>query len=69
MRIEGVPEGPAGSQRCKITFDVDKNGVLKVSAQLTTDKSNIVELECKTDGLSLNKDQVELLAMKAELER
>ena len=42
MKLEGIPEGPAGSQKIKLTYAIDINGVLKVTAK-SESRSNIVQ--------------------------
>jgi len=32
FRLEGIPQGPAGSQQVEITFEIDTFGILNVSA-------------------------------------
>ena len=42
MKLEGIPEGPAGSQKIHLTYAIDINGVLKVTAK-SESRSNIVQ--------------------------
>ena len=69
LQIEGIPPGAAGSQRCRITYSVDRNGILKVTAQSTTDKTNIIELFINAESLGLGDVEVNKLAGIAARER
>lgn len=49
MTIDGITPGPAGSQKVTVTFELDKNGLLKVTANYN-DKSVQLEIDI-TEGI------------------
>ena len=65
--IENIPQGPSGSQRFELVFDLDRDGLLTATAQSkTTGLMNSI----KIDGLScLSGMQVDKLLQEVELHR
>ena len=60
--LDGIPPAPRGVPQIEVTFDMDANGILKVSAKdLGTGKEQNIRIEAST-GLS----QEEIAKMKAE---
>jgi molecular chaperone DnaK len=60
--LDGIPPAPRGLPQVEVTFDMDANGILKVSAKdLGTGKEQNIRIEAST-GLS----QEEIAKMKAE---
>lgn len=60
--LDGIPPAPRGMPQIEVTFDIDANGILKVSAKdLGTGKEQNIRIEAST-GLS----QEEIAKMKAE---
>ncbi|MBK9257017.1 MAG: molecular chaperone DnaK [Saprospiraceae bacterium] len=60
--LDGIPPAPRGTPQVEVTFDMDANGILKVSAKdLGTGKEQNIRIEAST-GLS----QEEIAKMKAE---
>ncbi|MEM0337933.1 MAG: molecular chaperone DnaK [Candidatus Caldarchaeum sp.] len=63
--LEGIPPAPKGVPRIEVTFDVDANGLLSVSAKdLGTGKSANVRI---TDSTTLSKEEVQRMIRDAEL--
>lgn len=61
--LDGIPPAPRGLPQIEVTFDVDANGILSVSAKdKATGKSQSVRIEAST---SLSKDEVERLKQDA----
>ena len=61
--LDGVPPAPRGVPQVEVTFDIDTNGILNVSAKdKATGKSQSVKIEAST---SLSKDEVERLKREA----
>lgn len=61
--LEGIPPSPRGVPQVEVTFDIDANGILKVTAKdKATNKEQSVRIEAAT---SLNKDEVERLKQEA----
>src|ERR671929_2359633 len=64
FNLEGIPPAPRGMPQIEVTFNVDVNGILTVSAKdLGTGKENKITVE-KAGGLS--KEEVERMKREAE---
>ena len=62
--LDGIPPAPRGVPQIEVTFDIDANGILNVSAKdKATGKSQQIRIEAST-GLS----EEEIKRMKAEAE-
>jgi L1 cell adhesion molecule like protein len=65
FQLEGIPPMPRGVPQIEVTFDVDANGILNVSAaEKSTGKSNKITIT--NDKARLSKDEVERLVAEAE---
>lgn len=62
FRLDGIPPAPRGLPQVEVTFDIDANGILKVSAR---DKTSGKEQEITISG-STNLDQSEIERMIKE---
>jgi len=61
--LDGVPPSARGTPQIEVTFDIDANGILNVSAKdKATNKSQSVKIEAST---SLNKEEIERLKKEA----
>ena len=61
--LDGVPPAQRGTPQIEVSFDIDANGILNVSAKdKATGKSQSVKIEAST---SLNKEEVERLKKEA----
>lgn len=64
FNLEGIPAAPRGVPQVEVTFDIDANGIVNVSAKdLGTGKEQKIRIE-SSSGLS--KDEVENLVKEAE---
>ncbi|HEV7230596.1 MAG TPA: Hsp70 family protein, partial [Bacteroidia bacterium] len=64
FNLDGIPPAPRGVPQVEVTFDIDANGILQVSAKdKATGKSHNIRIEAKS-GLS----QEEIERMKREAE-
>merc|ERR1712203_1073800 len=64
FRLDGVPPAPRGVPQIEVTFDIDANGILNVSAK---DQGTGKEQKITISGSSgLDKDEVEKLKREAE---
>jgi molecular chaperone DnaK len=64
FRLDGIPPAPRGTPQIEVTFDIDANGILNVSAK---DKGTGKEQHITITGSSgLDKDEVENLKREAE---
>lgn len=61
--LDGIPPSPRGMPQVEVTFDIDANGILSVSAKdKASGKSQTVKIEAST---SLNKEEIERLKAEA----
>ena len=64
FRLDGIPPAPRGAPQIEVTFDIDANGILHVSAKdLGTGKDQKITIQ-GSSGLS--KDEVEKMTREAE---
>lgn len=64
FQLEGIPPMPRGVPQIEVTFDVDANGILNVSAaEKSTGKSNKITIT--NDKGRLSKDEIERLVQEA----
>ena len=64
FRLDGIPTAPRGQPQIEVTFDIDANGILNVSAK---DQGTGKEQKITITGSSgLDKDEVEKLKREAE---
>ena len=64
FNLEGIQPQPRGVPQIEVTFDIDANGIIKISAKdKTTGKENKITI--KSDG-GLSKDQIEKMIREAE---
>ncbi len=63
--LDGIPPAPRGLPQVEVTFDIDANGILNVTAKdKATSKSQSVRIEGST---GISKDEVERMKKEAEL--
>ncbi len=61
--LDGIPPAPRGIPQIEVTFDIDANGILNVSAKdKATGKSQSIRIEASTQ---LSKDEIEKLKQEA----
>ena len=64
FRLDGIPPAPRGVPKVEVTFDIDANGILNVTARdQTTGKEQKITITASTN---LNKDDIERLVKEAE---
>jgi molecular chaperone DnaK len=62
--LEGIPPAPRGVPQVEVTFDIDANGILNVSAKdKATGKENKIQIAGST---GLSKEEVEKMTKEAE---
>lgn len=65
FRLEGLPPAPRGVPQIEVTFDIDANGIVNVSAKdLGTGKEQKISI---TNSSGLSKDDVERMVKEAQL--
>ena len=65
FELSGIPPMPRGQPQIEVTFDVDANGILNVSAQEKTSGKK-QEITITNDGSRLNKEDIEQMIQNAE---
>ena len=68
MKLDGIPRGPAGSQKIVLTYAIDVNGILKVTAQSLSSSKIAKELSVSASGIGVNDEEVERMRQIAEAE-
>jgi molecular chaperone DnaK len=64
FRLEGIPAAPRGIPQVEVTFNIDANGIVNVSAKdLGTGKEQQIQITASTN---LNKDEVDRMVRDAE---
>jgi len=64
FKLDGIPPAPRGVPQIEVTFDIDANGILKVSARdKGTGKEQTITISGST---SLDKDEIERMVREAE---
>lgn len=65
FKLDGIPPAPRGTPQIEVTFDIDANGILHVSAKdLGTGKDQKITIQ---DSSGLSKEEVEKMTKDAEL--
>src|SRR6059036_2973503 len=64
FHLDGIPPAPRGVPQIEVTFDIDANGILNVSAKDTaTDKQQHIAI---TSSSGLGKDEIDKMVKEAE---
>jgi molecular chaperone DnaK len=64
FHLDGIPPSPRGVPQIEVTFDIDANGILKVTAKdKATGKTQNITI---TGSSNLNKDEIERMKKEAE---
>lgn len=65
FNLEGIPSAPRGMPQIEVTFDIDANGILNVSAQdKATGKENKITIKANS---GLNEEEIQRMIKDAEL--
>jgi molecular chaperone DnaK len=63
--LDGIPSAPRGGPQIEVTFDIDANGILNVSAKdKNTGKSQNIRIEASS---GLSKEEIEKMKREAEM--
>jgi len=67
FNLTGIPPAPRGMPQIEVTFDIDANGIINVSAKdLGTGNEQQIQIE---GGSGLNEDEVQRMVSEAETHR
>ena len=67
FNLEGIPPAPRGMPQVEVTFDIDANGILNVSAQdKATGKEQTIKITASTN---LNKEDIDRMVRQAEINK
>jgi molecular chaperone DnaK len=67
FNLEGIPPAPRGLPQIEVTFDIDANGILDVSASdQATGKAQTIKITASTN---LSKEDVERMVRQAEINK
>jgi molecular chaperone DnaK len=67
FQLVGIPPAPQGMPQIEVTFDIDANGIINVSAKdLGTGNEQQIQIE---GGSGLNEDEVQRMVQEAEAHR
>ena len=65
FNLEGIPPAPRGTPKIEVTFDIDANGIMNVSAaDKISGKSN--QITIKNDKGRLSKEEIERMVSESE---
>jgi molecular chaperone DnaK len=65
FNLDGIPPAPRGVPQIEVTFDIDANGILHVSAKdKATGKSHAIRIEAKS---GLNQEEIDRMKREAEM--
>ncbi len=63
--LDGIPSAPRGTPQVEVTFDIDSNGILNVSAKdKATGKSQSIRIE---SSIGMSKEEIEKMKKEADL--
>tara|TARA_B100001094_G_scaffold198819_1_gene192908 strand:- start:2460 stop:4466 length:2007 start_codon:yes stop_codon:yes gene_type:complete len=63
--LEGIPPAPRGVPQIEVSFDIDTNGILNVSA-VDKSTSKVAKIQIKNDSGRLSKEDIEKMVQDAE---
>jgi molecular chaperone DnaK len=67
FNLEGIPPAPRGMPQVEVTFDIDANGILNVSAKdNATGKEQTIKITASTN---LNKEDIDRMVRQAEINK
>merc|ERR1711865_394114 len=66
FELSGIPPAPRGIPQIEVTFDIDANGILNVSAKDKASDGEGTKITITNDSGRLSKDQIEEMINDAE---
>jgi len=68
FNLDGIPPAPRGVPQIEVTFDIDANGIMNVSA-VEKSKGISQSIQIKNDSDRLSEDQIEAMIREAEVNK
>ena len=66
FQLEPIPPGPRGTPQIEVTYEIDANGILKVSATVKGANGATKEMTINRDSSHLSKEDIEKMCQEAE---
>lgn len=68
FNLDGIPPMPRGQPQIEVTYDIDADGILNVTA-VEKSKGQSKTIQIKNDSERLNEEQIEAMIKEAELNK
>merc|ERR1739841_340097 len=68
FQLDGIPPAPRGVPQIEVTYDIDANGILNVTA-VEKSKGVSKSIQIKNDSDRLSEDQIEAMIKEAEVNK
>lgn len=68
FHLDGIPPAPRGVPQIEVTFDIDANGIMNVTA-VEKSKGTSKSIQIKNDSDRLSEDQIEAMIKEAEVNK
>lgn len=66
FQLDGIPPAPRGMPQIEVTYEIDANGILKVSATVKGENGASKEMTINRDSSHLSKEEIERMCQEAE---
>lgn len=66
FQLDGIPPGPRGTPQIEVTYDVDANGIITVSATVKGANGVHKDMQISRDSCHLSKEEIERMCADAE---
>ena len=66
FQLDGIPPAPRGVPQIEVTYEIDANGILKVSATVKGENGASKEMTINRDSSHLSKEEIERMCQEAE---
>lgn len=66
FELTGIPPMPRGEPQIEVTYDIDADGILKVTAKEKSNEEKVESLTIKTDNKNLSAEDIERMVKEAQ---